>query len=123
MKTVWTFKAPSDSEALGSGVEVSSGLHLPVMWFSIPSVALGLLVLPAFKLAGGSSGSRKTLHTGSFRWTEFKLLNAKLSATESPTLFATVQNLALSGFVSQAGGCAMQTSIRGSLGTLVVDFS
>ena len=48
------------------------------------------------------------------------VLNAKLSATESPTLFATVQNLALSGFVSPAGGCAMQTSIRGSLGTLVL---
>ena len=49
------------------------------------------------------------------KWLE--VLNAKLSATESPTLFATVQNLALSGFVSPA---AMQTSIRGSLGTLVL---
>jgi hypothetical protein len=63
-----------------------------------------------------------TKNIGSSAWTLVSpdMLNAKLSATESPTLFATVQNLALSGFVSPAGGCAMQTSIRGSLGTLVL---
>ena len=43
-----------------------------------------------------------------------QVLNAKLSATESPTLFATVQN------TRDINSCAMQTSIRGSLGTLVL---